>query len=81
MFLAKIIAMKTISVPIAHARNGLCALVKKANSGVRIVLTSYGQPKAVIMPFGAQARPWRTDKPDDPARYGDLQSPVMEPWP
>ena len=24
--------------------------------------------------------PWRVEKPDDPARYGDLQKPVLEPW-
>jgi hypothetical protein len=24
--------------------------------------------------------PWRVEKPDDPARYGDMQSPVLEEW-
>ena len=32
--------------------------------------------KSVSMPIGKA----RVAKPDDPCRYGDLQSPVMEDW-
>jgi prevent-host-death family protein len=78
--MGNIMGMKTISVPIGEARSELCALVKKVESGMKVVLTSYGEPKAMIVPFPTQARPWRVEKPDDASRYGDLQTPVMEPW-
>jgi prevent-host-death family protein len=73
--------MKTIDVPIGEARTDLCALVKRVESGeVRVRLTSYGHPKAMIVPLAAGKKLWRVEKPDDPERYGDLQSPVMEDW-
>lgn len=74
--------MKTIEMPIGEARTDLCALVKCVETGeIRVCLTSHGQPKALIVPFPTQAVPWRAEKPDDPARYGGLQSPVVEDWP
>jgi len=73
--------MKTIEVPIAEARTDLCAILKRVESGeVRICLTSHGRPKALIIPYPSQSRPWRAAKPADPKRYGDLQSPVLEEW-
>jgi prevent-host-death family protein len=68
-------------VPISTARTNLCALVKKVQSGVRVTLTSHGRPAADLVPVQAPAAPWRIECPDDARRYGDLQSPVMEPWP
>lgn len=76
-----ILPVKTISVPIADARTNLCSLVDEVNeSGVRVLLTAYGKPKAQIVPYQARGEPWRAEKPDDPARYGDLQKPVLEDW-
>ena len=72
--------MKTISVPIGQARSDLCGLVKKVQAGVRVTLTSHGRPAAMIVPPEKKGKPWRVEKPDDPSRYGDLQSPVMEDW-
>ena len=73
--------MKTIHVPIGEARSDLCSLVKQVQSGgVRVCLTSHGQPKALIVACATQLPPWRADRPDDPARYGDLQAPVLEDW-
>ncbi len=72
--------MKTISVPIGQARTELCDLVDRVKHGVRVVITTHGRPAAVLGPVPAPSAPWRSEKPDDPARYGDLQSPVMEPW-
>ena len=73
--------MKTIDVPIAEARTDLCALLKRVESGeVRICLTSHGRPKALIIPVPREGPPWRAEKPADPQRYGDLQSPVLEAW-
>lgn len=72
--------MKTLSVPISEARTGLCTLVKQVQSGVRVTLTSHGRPAAQLVPVEAPASPWRAEPPDDPERYGDLQTPVMEPW-
>jgi prevent-host-death family protein len=74
--------LTTIHVPISEARSDLCALVKKVESGnVRVCLISHGRPKALIVPCAPQLPLWRTDEPDDPARYGDLQAPVLEEWP
>lgn len=73
--------MKTISVPVGQARTNLCALLKQVQAGTRITLTSHGRPTARIVPVEAPAAPWRVEHPDDPERYGDLESPVMEPWP
>jgi len=72
--------MKTVSVPISEARSDLCALIKQVQSGVRVTLTSHGRPAARLLPVEAPPAPWRVAQPDDPRRYGDLQSPVMEPW-
>jgi len=72
--------MKTIMVPIVAARSKLCSLLKQVESGVQICLTSHGEPKALTIPFPKQVSPWREDMADDPPRYGDLQSPVMEKW-
>ena len=73
--------MKTISVPISEARTDLCALVKQVQAGTHVTLTSHGRPAAQLLPLQAPAQPWRLEQPDDPKRYGDLQSPVLEPWP
>ena len=73
--------MKTVSVPISEARTDLCALIKQVQSGVRVTLTSHGRPAAQLVPVAAPPVPWRAEQADDPKRYGDLQSPVMEPWP
>ena len=73
--------MKTISVAVGQARTEFCRLIEKVNSGkIRVLVTDHGQPKAQILPFSDRTAPWRVAEPDDPARYGDLQSPVMENW-
>jgi prevent-host-death family protein len=72
--------MTVISVSIGEGRTDLCRLIKKVESGTRVILTAYGKPKAVISPYSEQGPPWRIEKPDDPSRYGDLESPVLEDW-
>ncbi|MBI4660679.1 MAG: type II toxin-antitoxin system Phd/YefM family antitoxin [Verrucomicrobia bacterium] len=73
--------MKTISVPISEARTGLRRLIEQVMSGkVRVLVTDHGAPKAQIVPWLERGAPWRAEQPDDPAHYGDLQSPVMEDW-
>jgi len=72
--------MKTISVPIGEGRTDLCQLIKKAESGIQVIFTAYGKPKAVLSAYKQQGAPWRVASPDDPNLYGDLQSPVMEDW-
>jgi prevent-host-death family protein len=76
----KNIAMKNVSIPIGKARSDLCRVVKKVQSGVRVTLTSHSRPQAMILPVVAESKPWRVARPDDPCRYGDLQSQVMEDW-
>ena len=73
--------MKSISVPIGKARTNLCDLVEQAKAGVQVTITTHGRPAAILGPVPAPSAPWRVAKPDDPKRYGDLQKPVMEPWP
>ena len=72
--------MNTISVPIGEGRTDLCQLVKKVEAGVQVILTSHGKPKAVLSAYQQGGAPWRAEIPDNPDRYGDLQSPVMEDW-
>lgn len=75
------LSMKSIEVPIGEARTALCALVKRVEDGdVEVVLTSHGKPKARIVPCAKGEVPWRAERPGDPKRYGDLQSPVLEEW-
>jgi prevent-host-death family protein len=70
--------IKTIEVPITEARTQLCALLKRVEAeNVGICLTRHGRPKALIIPFRAQRRPWRAEKPADAKRYGNLQSAVL----
>ena len=74
-------AMKTISVGIGEARNELCKLVDEVASGkIRVLLTTHGRPKAQLISVAEGGVPWRVEEPDDPKRYGNLQSPVMEDW-
>lgn len=72
--------MQTLTVPIGAGRSDLCGLVERVQSGVQVVFTSHGQPKAVLTAWRPHGKPWRVEQADDPARYGDLQSPVMEDW-
>ncbi len=73
--------MSTISVPIGEGRTDLYQLVKKVESGVQVILTSHDKPKAVLSAYRQSGSPWRAEVPDNPGRYGDLQSPpIMEDW-
>lgn len=72
--------MNTIVMPIGQGRAKLCELIEKVKSGTSVVLTNHGKPEVVISPYRATGKRWRVETPDNPARYGDLQSPVMEDW-
>jgi prevent-host-death family protein len=72
--------MKSITVPIGEAGERLPELVEEVKHGAKVTITSNGHPEAVLSPAPKLSTPWRVDKPDDPGRYGDLQSPVMEDW-
>ena len=67
--------MQTITVSLGQGRSELCKLVKAAKAGARVVFTNHGRPEAVLEAFKQPSKPWRVETPDDPARYGDLQSP------
>ncbi|HRZ56523.1 MAG TPA: type II toxin-antitoxin system prevent-host-death family antitoxin [Candidatus Paceibacterota bacterium] len=73
--------MKTLTVSIREARTDLCTLIKQVQAGARITLTSHGRPAALLVPVEPASAPWRVQHPDDPKRYGDLQSPVIDPRP
>ena len=72
--------VKSLRMPIRDVRSDLCNLVKRLEPGVQIVLTNHGQPTAVLSSYRTEGKPWRAATPDDPALYGDLQSPVLEDW-
>ena len=78
--MCKIMPMNTITVPVGVGRTNLCKLLEKVEAGARVVLTSHGHPKAVISAYPTTGTPWRVETPDDPKRYGDLQSPLLEDW-
>lgn len=72
--------MKSITVPIGEAEDRLRELVEEVKHGAQVTITRNGHPEAILRPAPTHSAPWRVDKPDDPARYGNLQSPVMEDW-
>jgi prevent-host-death family protein len=74
----KIMPMQTITVPIGAGRSDLCGLIDRVQSGVQVIFTSHGEPKAVLRAYRAKGKPWR--RKADPKLFGDLQSPVMEDW-
>jgi prevent-host-death family protein len=78
--MCKILTMGSIVVSIGEGRTDLCGLIKKVESGHQVVFTSHGKPKAILTAYRKGGPPWRVATPDDPKRYGDLQSPVMEDW-
>jgi prevent-host-death family protein len=72
--------MKEFTLPIGKARSELCDLVKKVQAGTRVILTSHGQPCAMLVPPEKRKKPGRVAVPSDAALFGDLQSPVMDDW-
>jgi prevent-host-death family protein len=72
--------MNTITVSVAQGRATLCDLIKKVKDGANVILTNHGKPEVVMTAYQPQGKPWRVTKPANPADFGDLQSPVMEPW-
>lgn len=72
--------MQTITVPIEAGHSELCSLIDRVQAGAQVVFTSHGEPQAVLSAYHPKGKPWRVAQPDNPARYGDLQSPVMEDW-
>lgn len=73
-------SMNTITLPVGKGRAQLCALIAKVKNGASVILTNHGKPEVIISAYHTSSAPWRAPKPDDPSRYGDLQSPVMEEW-
>lgn len=80
VIVCKIMYMSIITLPIGKGRNQLCSLVPKIKAGAQVILTSHGEPQVIISAYRPARKRWRVEVPDDPARYGDLQSPVMEEW-
>ena len=70
--------MKTVTVPIGAGRSDLCGLVDRVQSGVQVIFTSHGKPRAVLSAYREKTKPWR--RAADPKLFGDLQSPVLEDW-
>lgn len=74
--------MSAITVSIAEGRANLSGLIKRVKeSGESVILTNHGTPEAVLSAYRPAGKRWRVESPDDPQRYGDLQTPVLEEWP
>jgi hypothetical protein len=80
VIMCNIMPMKIITMPIGVGPTDLCKLIGKVEAGARVILTSHGQPKAVISAYRASGSPWRAETPDNPKLYGGMQSPVMDDW-
>lgn len=74
-------SMKDIMMTIGKGRAILSELSETVKSGVDLIFTSHGKPKALLTAYRPAGRSWRVSVPDDPSRYGDLQTPVLEEWP
>ena len=74
-------SMKTITLPISQGRAKLCELIEKVKAGSSVVLTNHGQPEVIITRYQPGKTRWQVETPDDPKRYGDLQSPVLDEMP
>jgi predicted CopG family antitoxin len=61
-------------------RAGRSPMSKEALDNLEEAQRALGKPKAVLSAYRDQGPPWRVEKTDDPKRYGDLQSPVLEEW-
>jgi antitoxin (DNA-binding transcriptional repressor) of toxin-antitoxin stability system len=53
-------------------------LVDQVQSGIQVILTSHGQPKAVLSAYRPAGKPWRVATPDDSKLSGEWRSPAME---
>jgi prevent-host-death family protein len=73
-------AARTITVSVATGRATLSDLIKKVKTGVNVIITNHGKPEVLLTAYRPAGKPWRVATPDDPRKYGDLQSPVMEDW-
>ena len=69
-----------ITVSVATGRATFSDLIAKAKAGVDVIITHHGQPQVVLTAYRPAGKPWRVAVPTDPARLGDLQSPVLEDW-
>ena len=65
-------------MPIGKFRTDCCRVLDNLKPGEQVVVTSNGQPKAVISAYRKKGPPLRRPQPVDPKLYGDIQSPVLE---
>jgi len=72
--------MNTITMPIGEGRAQLCDLIKKAKAGAQVILTNYGKPEVMILPYRTPGKRNRVAVPTPASHFGDIQSPVMEDW-
>jgi prevent-host-death family protein len=68
-----------MQLPIGEAKKRLCELVDRVERGESVVILRHGRPTARIAPLQGRGKPWRVEKPDDPARYKgiDLNEPIL----
>ena len=75
--MVKIIVMQA---PIAQVKKQLCELVDRVEAGESIIILRHGRPAARLVPMPGRGKPWRVEKPDDPAVYKhiDTDEPILE---
>ena len=69
-----------MQAPIAEVKKRLCELVDLVESGETVIILRHGRPAARLVPLPGRGKPWRVEKPDDPAAYGEvnIDEPILE---
>ena len=62
-----------MQAPIAEVKKRLCELLDLVQAGETIIILRHGQPSARLAPLPGRGKPWRVDKPDDPAAYKGVE--------
>lgn len=69
-----------MQAPIAQVKRQLCELVNRVEAGETVIILRHGRPAARLVPMPGRGKPWRVERPDDPAAYRgiNLDEPVLE---
>jgi prevent-host-death family protein len=76
----KVVIFLVMQAPIADVKKQLCELVDRVEGGETVIILRHGRPAARLMPMPGRGKPWRVDRPDDPAAYQgiNIDDPVLE---
>jgi prevent-host-death family protein len=74
------VKIMVMQAPIGEVKKQLCELVDLVQTGETVVILRHGRPAARLMPMPGRGKPWRVEKPDNPAAYKglNLDQPILE---